>query len=96
MSSGAEGLCRKTRVCALHLRKYNDALLINETVRMIDAYQTLDEFYQLERAMKELADVTERHLVQIFDREYWEWWRCRSLAFWGGDVGKREEVSSMN
>ncbi|KAL8222136.1 UNVERIFIED_CONTAM: hypothetical protein K2H54_075008 [Gekko kuhli] len=65
---GAEGFCRKTRVCALHLRKYNDALLINDTVRMIDAFQTLDEFYQLERATKELDDVTERYLVQIFDR----------------------------
>ncbi|XP_060101683.1 ATP-dependent RNA helicase DHX58 [Heteronotia binoei] len=65
---GAEGFCRKTRVCALHLRKYNDALLINDTVRMIDAFQTLVEFYQVERAMKELEDVTERYLMQIFDR----------------------------
>nr|XP_056702561.1 ATP-dependent RNA helicase DHX58 [Euleptes europaea] len=65
---GAEGFCRKTRVCALHLRKYNDALLINESVRMIDAFQTLEEFYLLERATKELQDLTERFLVQIFDR----------------------------
>ncbi|XP_048356255.1 ATP-dependent RNA helicase DHX58 [Sphaerodactylus townsendi] len=65
---GAEGFCRKTRVCALHLRKYNDALLINDTVRVIDAFRTLEEFYQLERAMKELQDPTERYLVDIFDR----------------------------
>ncbi|XP_077196048.1 ATP-dependent RNA helicase DHX58 isoform X2 [Paroedura picta] len=65
---GAERSRRKTRVCALHLRKYNDALLINDTVRMTDAFQTLDEFYQRERAVKKLQDVTERYLVQIFDR----------------------------
>ncbi|XP_054844712.1 ATP-dependent RNA helicase DHX58 isoform X2 [Eublepharis macularius] len=65
---GAERFCRKTRTCALHLRKYNDALLINDTVRMTDAFKTLDEFYLLERAMKELQDPTEQYLVQIFDR----------------------------
>ncbi|XP_053114427.1 ATP-dependent RNA helicase DHX58 [Hemicordylus capensis] len=65
---GAKGFCRKTRVCALHLRKYNDALLINDTVRMIDAFKTLDEFYLLENATKVLQDPTERYLVQLFDR----------------------------
>lgn len=29
---------RKDRVCAEHLRKYNEALQINDTIRMIDAY----------------------------------------------------------
>lgn len=67
---GAENFCRKTRVCAVHLRKYNDALLIHDTVRMIDAFNTLDEFYQLETAMKALQDPTERYLVQIFDSKY--------------------------
>ncbi|XP_010784105.1 ATP-dependent RNA helicase DHX58 [Notothenia coriiceps] len=32
--------------CALHLREYNDALLINDTLRMIDAYHCLVEFYR--------------------------------------------------
>lgn len=31
--------------CAIHLRKYNDALLINATVRMVDALRVLEEFY---------------------------------------------------
>uniref|UniRef100_A0A8B9PMI6 RNA helicase n=1 Tax=Apteryx owenii TaxID=8824 RepID=A0A8B9PMI6_APTOW len=60
----AETFCRKRRVCALHLRKYNDALLINDTVRMIDAFQCLREFYLLERDMK---DPTERFLATTFE-----------------------------
>lgn len=31
--------------CALHLRKYNDALLINDTLRMVDAFCVLNDFY---------------------------------------------------
>lgn len=31
--------------CALHLRQYNDALLINDTLRMMDAYRSLESFY---------------------------------------------------
>ncbi|XP_059203542.1 ATP-dependent RNA helicase DHX58-like [Centropristis striata] len=31
--------------CARHLRKYNDALLINDTLRMMDAYRSLEDFY---------------------------------------------------
>ncbi|XP_069328116.1 interferon-induced helicase C domain-containing protein 1 [Eulemur rufifrons] len=36
---------RKDRVCAEHLRKYSEALQINDTIRMIDAYNHLDTFY---------------------------------------------------
>ncbi|KAM9255182.1 ATP-dependent RNA helicase DHX58 [Cariama cristata] len=60
----AETFCRKTRVCALHLRKYNDALLINNTARMIDAFQYLQEFYTAERDAK---DPTERFLAATFE-----------------------------
>ncbi|KAM6042433.1 ATP-dependent RNA helicase DHX58 [Theristicus caerulescens] len=60
----AETFCRKMRVCALHLRKYNDALLINDTVRMIDAFQCLQQFYATERDMK---DPTERFLTTTFE-----------------------------
>lgn len=60
----AETFCRKTRVCALHLRKYNDALLINDTVRMIDAFQCLQQFYTAERDAK---DPTERFLTTTFE-----------------------------
>ncbi|XP_014814593.1 PREDICTED: LOW QUALITY PROTEIN: probable ATP-dependent RNA helicase DHX58 [Calidris pugnax] len=60
----AETFCRKRRVCALHLRKYNDALLINDTVRMIDAFQCLQQFYAAERDMK---DPTEQFLAAMFE-----------------------------
>ncbi|NWT82078.1 DHX58 helicase, partial [Lanius ludovicianus] len=60
----AEMFCRKTRVCALHLRKYNDALLINDTVRMVDAFQCLQQFYSAERDEK---DPTEQFLTATFE-----------------------------
>ncbi|NXS61685.1 DHX58 helicase, partial [Brachypteracias leptosomus] len=60
----AEMFCRRTRVCALHLRKYNDALLINDTVRMIDAFQCLQQFYTTERDSK---DPTEQFLAATFE-----------------------------
>lgn len=60
----AETFCRKVRVCMLHLRKYNDALLINDTVRMIDAFQCLQQFYATERDMK---DPTEQFLTTTFE-----------------------------
>uniref|UniRef100_A0A8C5D5X5 RNA helicase n=1 Tax=Gouania willdenowi TaxID=441366 RepID=A0A8C5D5X5_GOUWI len=31
--------------CAIHLRQYNDALLINDTLLMMDAYRSLADFY---------------------------------------------------
>ncbi|KAM6467514.1 interferon-induced helicase C domain-containing protein 1 [Liasis olivaceus] len=46
-----EGTC-KERVCAEHLKKYNDALLINDTIRMIDAYNHLKNFYEEIRSKK--------------------------------------------
>ncbi|NXK41309.1 DHX58 helicase, partial [Piprites chloris] len=60
----SEMFCRKTRVCALHLRKYNDALLINDTVRMVDALQCLQQFYSTERDAK---DPTEQFLTSTFE-----------------------------
>ncbi|NWV72295.1 DHX58 helicase, partial [Malurus elegans] len=60
----AEAFCRKTRVCALHLRKYNDALLIHDAVRMLDAFQCLQEFYSAERDEK---DPTEQFLAATFE-----------------------------
>ncbi|XP_005059759.1 PREDICTED: probable ATP-dependent RNA helicase DHX58, partial [Ficedula albicollis] len=56
---------RKMRVCALHLRKYNDALLINDTVRMVDAFQCLQQFYSTERDKK---DPTEQFLAATFEK----------------------------
>ncbi|XP_012584832.1 PREDICTED: interferon-induced helicase C domain-containing protein 1 isoform X2 [Condylura cristata] len=43
---------RKDRVCAEHLRKYNEALQINDTIRMIDAYNHLHTFYTDEKKKK--------------------------------------------
>ncbi|XP_039208707.1 interferon-induced helicase C domain-containing protein 1 isoform X1 [Crotalus tigris] len=47
---------RKERVCAEHLKKYNDALLINDTTQMIDAYNHLKTFYEEERSRKMAMD----------------------------------------
>ncbi|KAM6233818.1 ATP-dependent RNA helicase DHX58 isoform 2-T2 [Spheniscus humboldti] len=86
----AETFCRKMRVCMLHLRKYNDALLINDTVRMIDAFQCLQQFYATERDMK---DPTERFLTTTFEENR------TSLQALAGDrryenprLGKLEEI----
>ncbi|XP_037379324.1 interferon-induced helicase C domain-containing protein 1 [Talpa occidentalis] len=43
---------RRDRVCAEHLRKYNEALQINDTIRMIDAYNHLKTFYKDEKQKK--------------------------------------------
>lgn len=43
---------RKERVCAEHLKKYNDALQINDTIRMVDAYNHLTNFYKEEKNKK--------------------------------------------
>ncbi|XP_069490579.1 ATP-dependent RNA helicase DHX58 [Ambystoma mexicanum] len=64
---GAVEASRKKRVCALHLRKYNDALLIHDTVRMLDAFKTLDIFYTLEKIRKTQNDPTEQFLFRVFD-----------------------------
>nr|XP_033775077.1 probable ATP-dependent RNA helicase DHX58 isoform X2 [Geotrypetes seraphini] len=63
---GAVMFCTKKRICALHLRKYNDTLFIHDTVRMIDAFNYLDEFYTLEKFAKTRGDLTEEFLFQIF------------------------------
>ncbi|KAM4897618.1 interferon-induced helicase C domain-containing protein 1 isoform 2-T2 [Sylvia borin] len=43
---------RRERVCAEHLKKYNDALQINDTIRMVDAYNHLNNFYEEEKSKK--------------------------------------------
>ncbi|NXD23207.1 IFIH1 protein, partial [Spelaeornis formosus] len=43
---------RRERVCAEHLKKYNDALQINDTIRMVDAYNHLNNFYKEEKRKK--------------------------------------------
>uniref|UniRef100_S4RSB1 Helicase C-terminal domain-containing protein n=1 Tax=Petromyzon marinus TaxID=7757 RepID=S4RSB1_PETMA len=50
-NAGAMDTNRDLRACALHLRKYNDALLIS-TIRMVDAFNHLQNFY-VEEGKKE-------------------------------------------
>ncbi|XP_059410621.1 ATP-dependent RNA helicase DHX58-like [Carassius carassius] len=63
-----EGVKNENRLiaqCALHLRQYNDALLINDTVRMVDAFRGLDEFYNSRKTR--LLDGTDIFLQGLFD-----------------------------
>ncbi|OXB63697.1 hypothetical protein ASZ78_009012 [Callipepla squamata] len=83
----AEMFCRKTRVCALHLRKYNDALLINDTVRMADAFQCLQQFYAGERDTK---DPTERFLATTFEEN-----RAALLAVAGDQRYENPRLSKL-
>lgn len=71
--------CRKTRVCALHLRKYNDALLVNDSVRMVDAFQCLQQFYSAEKDKK---DPTEQFLMATFEGNRGAWKGVMLVAFW--------------
>ncbi|XP_053554354.1 interferon-induced helicase C domain-containing protein 1 isoform X2 [Bombina bombina] len=69
---------RKEHVCAEHLRKYNDALQINNTIRMDDALMHLIKFYNEEKNKKYIlsetngspgffkADETDSYLIDLF------------------------------
>lgn len=50
--------------CALHLRQYNDALLIHDTLRMTDAFRSLEDFY-LSKVNTEI-DGTDFFLTALF------------------------------
>lgn len=67
----ASGVKEHNRVwaqCALHLRKYNDALLINDTLRMVDAYRLLKDFYSSKVDME--IDGTDFFLMQLYCGAY--------------------------
>ncbi|OCT59844.1 probable ATP-dependent RNA helicase DHX58 [Xenopus laevis] len=64
---GAVEANRMKQTCALHLRKYNDSLLVHDTVRMMDAYELLDNFYQTEKVIRKQNDPTDAFLIQLFD-----------------------------
>lgn len=51
--------------CALHLRQYNDALFINDTLRMMDAYRSLETFYNIKSTAA--IDGTDFFLVGLFE-----------------------------
>ncbi|XP_030649474.1 ATP-dependent RNA helicase DHX58 [Chanos chanos] len=63
--TGVQEENRLVAQCALHLRKYNDALLINDTVRMIDALRVLHEFYLTKQ--ENILDVTDMFLTGLFE-----------------------------
>ncbi|XP_022413719.1 probable ATP-dependent RNA helicase DHX58 isoform X2 [Delphinapterus leucas] len=63
----AEAGFQERRVYALHLRRYNDALLIHDTVRAVDALATLQDFYDRERTTKTQILRAERWLLALFD-----------------------------
>lgn len=67
----ASGVKENNRVwaqCALHLRKYNDALLIHDTLRMTDAFCLLGDFY-CSKVNKEI-DATDHFLMALFRGAY--------------------------
>ncbi|XP_044533140.1 probable ATP-dependent RNA helicase DHX58 isoform X2 [Gracilinanus agilis] len=55
-------------VFAVHLRQYNDALLVHGTVRAVDALSSLASFYTKEQRVKVGVLPAERWLLQLFDR----------------------------
>lgn len=58
---------RQLTQCALHLRQYNNALLINDTVRMVDALNVLDDFYSGEKIKRIGLDETDWFLFGLFE-----------------------------
>ncbi|XP_076026025.1 interferon-induced helicase C domain-containing protein 1 [Genypterus blacodes] len=58
---------QKVRVCAEHLRRYNDGLVLSDTIRMRDALSVLDKFYE-EESKKKVAPEGEAP-IQTTDTE---------------------------
>ncbi|XP_032252472.1 probable ATP-dependent RNA helicase DHX58 isoform X1 [Phoca vitulina] len=65
--AAAKAGLQQRRVYALHLRRYNDALLVHDTVRPVDALDSLRDFYDRERATKTQVLQAERWLLALFD-----------------------------
>ena len=65
--SGVRADNRLLAQCALHLRQYSDALLINDTLRMMDAYRSLDDFYT---KFTKHIDGTDNFLDGLFQGNY--------------------------
>lgn len=65
--TAAEAGLLQQRVYALHLRRYNDALLIHDTVRARDALDMLQDFYNREHATKTQILHAERWLLELFN-----------------------------
>lgn len=55
------------RVCAEHLRQYNEALYQSSTIRMCDAFSFLDKYYNEEMKKKSIPE--DEYTIQITDTE---------------------------
>ncbi|XP_077413311.1 ATP-dependent RNA helicase DHX58 isoform X2 [Vanacampus margaritifer] len=62
---GVQKCNRRLQQCAIHLREYNDALLINDTLLMEDALCSLEEFYKGRETS--VIDDTDRFLLNLFN-----------------------------
>ncbi|XP_073329704.1 interferon-induced helicase C domain-containing protein 1 isoform X2 [Pagrus major] len=58
---------QKVRVCAEHLRQYNEGLNLSNTIRMCDSFSFLNKFYEEEMKKKTTPDDEEK--IQITDTE---------------------------
>ncbi|XP_075701462.1 ATP-dependent RNA helicase DHX58 isoform X2 [Rhinoderma darwinii] len=90
---GAENVNRRKRTCAVHLRKYNDALFLYDTVRMKDAYDFLDEFYILEQFGKDARDEVDVFLCRLFnDNRNRLLELCRNIKYENPKLKRLEEI----
>ncbi|XP_006901712.1 PREDICTED: probable ATP-dependent RNA helicase DHX58 [Elephantulus edwardii] len=80
------------RVYLLHLRRYNDALLIHDTVRSVDALSTLWDFYDRECSTKARVLEAERWLLRLFDGHKKD---LAHLAAQGPENPKLEELEQI-
>lgn len=77
--------------CALHLRQYNDALLINDTLRMMDAYRSLEAFYV--NKLTTARDGTDYFLVGLFQENQVELQKlARDSRYENPKMGKLEST----
>lgn len=67
MLSAAKEDNQTVRVCAEHLRQYNEALYQSNTIRMRDAFSFLDKYYNEELKKKFTPD--DEDAIQITDTE---------------------------
>ncbi|KAM4033267.1 ATP-dependent RNA helicase DHX58 isoform 1-T2 [Anomaloglossus baeobatrachus] len=93
--AAAENANRRARTCAVHLRKYNDALFLHDTVRMKDAYDLLEEFYITERFIKNSKDETDVYLYTLFNDNTGELLELsRNIKYENPKLKKLEEILS--
>lgn len=90
---GALTANRRKRTCALHLRRYNDALFLHDTVRMKDAYDFLEEFYIMEKFVKESTNAIDVFLYDLFSENSDELLElCRNIRYENPKLKRLEEI----